>query len=81
MAYNRSLKLAAAKISKRKRVFIKQRYLREWVRAMRVSVEEKELLEFERAQQILMIKEQTADIHRRRNLKRRVYKALKKHQA
>ena len=81
MAYNRSLKLAAAKISKRNRVFIKQRYLREWVRAMRVSVEEKELLEFERAQQILMIKEQTADIHRRRNLKRRVYKALKKHQA
>jgi hypothetical protein len=28
-----------------------------------------------------MIKEQTADIHRKRHLKRKAYKALKKHQA
>ena len=43
VAHNRSLKLAAAKISKRNRVFTKYRFLREWVRAMRLSVEEKEL--------------------------------------
>jgi hypothetical protein len=28
-----------------------------------------------------MIKEQTADIHRKRHLKRKAFKALKKHQA
>jgi len=29
----------------------------------------------------MMIKEQTADIHWKRHLKRKAYKALKKHQA
>ena len=43
VAHNRTLKLAAAKISKRCRVLTKQRFLREWVRAMRLSVEDKEL--------------------------------------
>ena len=81
VAHNRSLKLAAAKISKRNRVFTKSRFLRAWVRAMRLSVEERELQDFERAQQIMMIKEQTADIHRKRLMKRKAYKALKRHHA
>ena len=81
VAHNRSLKLAAAKISKRDRVFTKSRFLRAWVRAMRLSVEERELQDFETAQQVLMIKEQTADIHRKRLMKRKAYKALKRHHA
>jgi len=67
------------KITKRSRAYGKLLFFREWLKAMRRSVEQKELEEYERQQQILLIKEQTAEIHRKRCLKRRAFKGIKKH--
>lgn len=42
-------------------------------------MQEKELEEFEREQMALAVREQTAENHRNRVLKRAVYKAMKRH--
>jgi hypothetical protein len=49
-----------------------------WLKAMRRASEEREMREYEREQLEMRVKEQTAENHRNRGLKRRAYRGIRR---